>query len=119
RRSTSALTLASEQFSRRNADRSLESSSMAAPNKALTVSHFSGDVAMALFQVSVEPGFRYAPIPLDGFRRDAQDFCCFLDRESPEETKLDDLALPGIDGREPIQTFIQLQQFVGLLGGKY
>lgn len=74
--------------------------------QSLTVSHFSHDIAMTLFEIAVKPGFSYAPVPLDGFWGDAQNLCSLFDGQSAEEAQFDDLALPWIESREPIQRFI-------------
>src|SRR5207245_6137693 len=56
-----------------------------------------------------QPGARGLPVPLDRRDRDAQDLTGFFERKAAEEPEPGNLTLPEIEGGEPRQCRIEVQ----------
>src|SRR5207244_1378924 len=67
-----------------------------ASNSTFARCHLSGVISMALFQLSIQPGFGTRPFPPNGCRGNTQNLRCFFNRESTEVPELNDSALPSI-----------------------
>src|SRR5580693_826572 len=119
RRSTSARRIASGHRSFKKEERFAAFPSRAASNSALTASQLSCCVVMDRFHLSVEPGFGHAPIPLHGLRGYTHQVGCLIHRQSTKKSQFHDLALPLIQLGQTLQSVIEFEEFLRLLGSKH
>src|SRR3989441_12693866 len=83
-----------------------------ASNSTFARCHLSGVISMALFQLSIQPGFGTSPFPSNGCRGNTQKFRCFFDGETTKVAELNDSPLPSIQLFQSRQRLVKCQHFV-------
>src|SRR6202051_4371612 len=100
----------------RNAALLLSVSSSAEWYKCSTCCQRSGSISTLGTECAVQPDPGQPPVSQPRFRRNIEYPGCFFHAQSAKEAHLHYLALPGVEGRQPVHCLVQRQQIPGRPG---